>query len=134
MVTARSLIPQPSLLSPGESEDASAAKSGFKEQLSVSTGNSVIVNSRCPVWDPRLDSLAMGFMGGRLVETSAKNFLFEYDVLGEAEAQATSEREKRAPCLQFGKQSFGRYACDFRFPLCALQTFGIFLTTFAWDA
>jgi hypothetical protein len=109
------------------------------------------LDNRLPEWNAQLGSLSMKFLGNRIAASSSKNFLLEMTgaaaepgaaaatqtppaVAGNADSAAAGRRSggRRTPCLQFGKMADGRFSLDYRFPMCPLQAFGIFLSSFTW--
>ena len=83
--------------------------------------------NKVPIWNPEINSLVLKFDRNRVQRASAKNFvMFKGNDL-------QNPKETSEAVLQFGKTQRGTYSCDYRFPLSALQAFGVALTTFAWE-
>lgn len=87
----------------------------------------MVLTNRLPEWNASVRSLSMRFLGNRITDSSSKNFLLEL-----AAADASGPEARRFPCLQFGRMAGGRFSCDFRYPLSAVQAFGIMLSSFYW--
>lgn len=45
---------------------------------------------------------------------------------------ARNDTTEKVPVLEFGKMDHGRFALDFRHPICPIQAFGVFLSAFGW--
>ena len=89
--------------------------------------NRLLLMSKLPKWNDRVESFCMSFHGQRIKVASSKNFVFGTN-------QGKTKEEKDSPVLQFGKQSENgkRFALDFRYPMAPIQAFGIFLTACNW--
>jgi hypothetical protein len=89
--------------------------------------NRLLLMSKLPKWNDRVESFCMSFHGQRIKVASSKNFVFGTN-------QGKTREEKDSPVLQFGKQSENgkRFALDFRYPMAPVQAFGIFLTACNW--
>lgn len=81
-----------------------------------------VLRNRLPKWSDEIGSLTMKFLGSRVAESSSKNFLFDMPT-GTGGAR---------PVIQFGKLSSATFSLDYRFPLCPMQAFGMFLSANAW--
>jgi len=92
--------------------------------------DTMTLTNRLPEWNESMRSLSMRFLGGRVTDSSSKNFLLELQP--PARADAGAPEACRFPCLQFGRMAGGRFSCDFRHPMSALQAFGIMLSSFYW--
>jgi tubby-related protein 1 len=57
---------------------------------------------------------------------SAKNFILCQD--------SSDPKVRDEPIMQFGKTQKSTYSLDYKYPLNALQAFGICLSTFCWEA
>ena len=84
--------------------------------------DSVTLSNRLPKWNDDINSLTMKFLGSRVAQSSSKNFLFELP---------TPEGTLK-PVIQFGKLCPATFSLDFRYPLCPVQAFGLFLSANAW--
>lgn len=64
----------------------------------------------------------MKFLGSRVTASSSKNFLFE---------MPQPDGSVKA-VIQFGKLCPSTFSLDFRFTLCPVQAFGMFLSANGW--
>jgi hypothetical protein len=78
--------------------------------------NVVKLVNKTPDWHAELKSFALDF-NGRVTESSSKNF------------QIIHEANKSYVVLQFGKVNKDLFTCDFSYPFCALQAFGMALSS-----
>ena len=78
--------------------------------------NVVKLINKAPVWHAELKSFALSF-NGRVTKSSTKNY------------QIVHEAQKDYVVTQFGKVESDMYTCDYMYPLCALQAFGIALSS-----
>lgn len=72
-----------------------------------------------PVWNDEVESLVLDFKG-RDVLASAKNF------------QLALEQKPQHVICQYGKLSATNFGLDFRYPLSAVQAFGMAMSTLFW--
>jgi len=70
-----------------------------------------------PKWNDQLGAYCLNF-NGRVTVASVKNF------------QLANSQDLERVVLQFGKVRDDCFTMDFGYPLCALQAFGISLTSF----
>ncbi|XP_059056875.1 protein king tubby isoform X3 [Achroia grisella] len=77
----------------------------------------VVLHNKTPVWNDETQSYVLNFHG-RVTQASVKNF------------QIVHESEPDYVVMQFGRISEDVFTMDFRYPLCALQAFGIALSSF----
>ncbi|KAF8073068.1 TULP1 [Scenedesmus sp. PABB004] len=77
-----------------------------------------VLRNRSPRWNEALNAYCLNF-SGRVTEASVKNFQL-----------VAAEGEGEGVVLQFGKVSDGVFTCDYAWPLCPLQAFGIALASF----
>lgn len=78
--------------------------------------NVVKLVNKSPSWHPELRSFALNF-NGRVTQASVKNF------------QIVHEVNTDYVVMQFGKVDKDMYTCDYSYPMCALQAFGVALTS-----
>ncbi|CAF0715606.1 unnamed protein product [Brachionus calyciflorus] len=112
----------------GLKEDSEEKNSEFNSsQASNSTANNFTKNkteyrnvikliNKSPQWHRELNSFALNF-NGRVTISSVKNY------------QIIHEVNPDYIVTQFGKVNKDLYTCDYSYPLCALQAFGIALTS-----
>ena len=87
------------------------------EKLSDKIEDNVVkLVNKSPSWHPELRSFALNF-NGRVTQASVKNF------------QIVHEVNTDYVVMQFGKVNKDMYTCDYSYPMCALQAFGIALTS-----
>lgn len=77
----------------------------------------VVLHNKTPVWNDETQSYVLNFHG-RVTQASVKNF------------QIVHDSEPDYVVMQFGRISEDVFTMDFRYPLCALQAFGIALSSF----
>ncbi|XP_052749912.1 protein king tubby 1 isoform X2 [Galleria mellonella] len=77
----------------------------------------VVLHNKTPVWNDETQSYVLNFHG-RVTQASVKNF------------QIVHESEPDYVVMQFGRISEDVFTMDYRYPLCALQAFGIALSSF----
>ncbi|XP_047507841.1 protein king tubby isoform X1 [Pieris napi] len=77
----------------------------------------VVLHNKTPVWNDETQSYVLNFHG-RVTQASVKNF------------QIVHDSEPDYVAMQFGRISEDVFTMDFRYPLCALQAFGIALSSF----
>ncbi|GBP45080.1 Protein king tubby 1 [Eumeta japonica] len=77
----------------------------------------VVLHNKTPVWNDDTQSYVLNFHG-RVTQASVKNF------------QIVHDSEPDYIVMQFGRISEDVFTMDFRYPLCALQAFGIALSSF----
>ncbi|XP_072945339.1 protein king tubby [Epargyreus clarus] len=77
----------------------------------------VVLHNKTPVWNDETQSYVLNFHG-RVTQASVKNF------------QIVHDSEPDYVVMQFGRISEDIFTMDFRYPLCALQAFGIALSSF----
>lgn len=75
--------------------------------------------TRLPEWSDKVESLVLDFKG-RQILSSAKNF------------QLAMEEKPNNTVCQYGKIGNQDFALDFKYPLSAIQAFGIAMTVFFW--
>ena len=78
----------------------------------------MLLNNKAPEWNTNLNAYALNF-NGRVLKASVKNI------------QLVNANNPEEILLQFGRVSDDVFHVDYRFPLNAIQAFGICLTTFA---
>lgn len=78
--------------------------------------NVVKLVNKSPQWNKEMNSFALNF-NGRVTLSSVKNY------------QVIHEINPDYVVTQFGKVNKNLYTCDYSYPLCALQAFGIALTS-----
>ncbi|XP_014371120.1 protein king tubby 1 isoform X2 [Papilio machaon] len=88
------------------------------ERLKTQTLDDIVVlHNKTPVWNDETQSYVLNFHG-RVTQASVKNF------------QIVHDSEPDYVVMQFGRISEDIFTMDFRYPLCALQAFGIALSSF----
>lgn len=111
----------------------------------LADATTTMLSSRLPHWSAATAGLSLRFLGGRtrIADCSARNFLIDRPQedadlrRGNGSIAASSPSTSKTspiPCLQFGKRGPSRFSLDFRYPLCPLQAFGIFMASFVWIA
>ncbi|CAF1104377.1 unnamed protein product [Rotaria sordida] len=79
--------------------------------------NLLELHNKTPVWHQETQSYVLNFHG-RVTQASVKNF------------QIVHDDDQDYVCMQFGRVSDDVFTCDFKYPLCAVQAFGIALSSF----
>ncbi|CAF0991083.1 unnamed protein product [Rotaria sordida] len=79
--------------------------------------NLLELHNKTPVWHQETQSYVLNFHG-RVTQASVKNF------------QIVHDDDQDYTCMQFGRVSDDVFTCDFKYPLCAVQAFGIALSSF----
>jgi hypothetical protein len=88
----------------------------YRNDITTQAGNIIRLGNKAPVWNPALKSFALNF-NGRVTQASVKNFQIIHPV------------DIEYIVMQFGKVSKDVFTCDYSYPLCALQAFGIALSS-----
>jgi len=107
------------VLLPSLSSDnkVTASEEGLIEKFcSGETGDISVLTNKKPVWSVEGQSYVLNFHG-RVTRASVKNF------------QIVSESDPNQVIMQFGKVGADIFTMDFRYPLCAIQAFGIALSS-----
>uniref|UniRef100_A0A158PAW5 Tubby-like protein n=1 Tax=Angiostrongylus cantonensis TaxID=6313 RepID=A0A158PAW5_ANGCA len=81
------------------------------------TEDIIVMQNKSPVWNEDSQSYVLNFHG-RVTQASVKNF------------QIIHDRDPDYIVMQFGRISNECFSMDFRYPLSALQAFGIAMTSF----
>ncbi|KJH45310.1 Tub family protein [Dictyocaulus viviparus] len=81
------------------------------------TDDIIVMQNKSPIWNEDSQSYVLNFHG-RVTQASVKNF------------QIIHERDPDYIVMQFGRISNECFSMDFRYPLSALQAFGIAMTSF----
>lgn len=79
--------------------------------------NIVELHNKTPVWNDETQSYVLNFHG-RVTQASVKNF------------QLIHDSDPDYIVMQFGRTSEDVFTMDFRYPLCAMQSFAIALSSF----
>ncbi|CAF3001390.1 unnamed protein product [Rotaria socialis] len=79
--------------------------------------NLLELHNKAPIWNEETQSYVLNFHG-RVTQASVKNF------------QVVHDDDQEYVCMQFGRVSDDVFTCDFKYPLCAVQAFGIALSSF----
>lgn len=79
--------------------------------------NLIELHNKTPVWNDDTQSYVLNFLG-RVTQASVKNF------------QIVHDSDAEYVVMQFGRISEDVFTMDYRYPLCALQAFGIALSSF----
>ncbi|GMR36620.1 hypothetical protein PMAYCL1PPCAC_06815 [Pristionchus mayeri] len=77
----------------------------------------VKMTNKAPMWSEDSQSFVLNFHG-RVTQASVKNF------------QIVHEKDEEYIVMQFGRVSHDMFSMDFRYPLSAVQAFGIAMTSF----
>ncbi|CAJ0945679.1 unnamed protein product, partial [Mesorhabditis belari] len=77
----------------------------------------VLMHNKAPVWNDETQSYVLNFHG-RVTQASVKNFQIVHDA------------DPDYIVMQFGRVNDEQFTMDFRYPLSALQAFGIAMTSF----
>uniref|UniRef100_T1JB91 Tubby C-terminal domain-containing protein n=1 Tax=Strigamia maritima TaxID=126957 RepID=T1JB91_STRMM len=89
---------------------------GLLERWKVNNMEHLIqLHNKTPVWNEETQSYVLNF-GGRVTHASVKNF------------QVVHDNDVDYIVMQFGRVAEDVFTMDFRFPMCALQAFGIALS------
>jgi tubby-related protein 1 len=96
---------------------AAAAPGGGDAAHPLAPEGLVVLRNKAPRWNGAMHAFCLNF-GGRVTVASVKNF------------QLVADDDPEAVVLQFGKVGDESFTCDFRWPLTALQAFGIALSSF----
>ena len=75
------------------------------------------LHNKTPVWNDDTQSYVLNFHG-RVTQASVKNF------------QIVHESDPEYVIMQFGRVAEDVFTMDYRYPMCALQAFGIALSSF----
>ncbi|CAJ0564884.1 unnamed protein product, partial [Mesorhabditis spiculigera] len=76
-----------------------------------------VLQNKAPVWNEDTQSYVLNFHG-RVTQASVKNFQIVHDI------------DPDYIVMQFGRVNDEQFTMDFRYPLSALQAFGIAMTSF----
>lgn len=90
-----------------------------------------------------ISSLTMKFLGSRVTASSSKNFLFEMPTpegmclpacvcVQHVHERVCGTAGTTKHVIQFGKLCPATFSLDFKYPLCPLQAFGLFLSANGW--
>ncbi|XP_075264588.1 tubby-related protein 3-like [Convolutriloba macropyga] len=79
--------------------------------------NLLVLHNKSPVWNEETQSYVLNFHG-RVTQASVKNF------------QIVHPRSQDYIVMQFGRVADDVFTLDYRYPLCAVQAFGIALSSF----
>lgn len=77
----------------------------------------VELHNKTPIWNEETQSYVLNFHG-RVTQASVKNF------------QIVHANDIDYIVMQFGRIDQDVFTCDFNYPMCALQAFGIALSSF----
>ena len=91
-------------------------KSSSKSYNYINNTNVVKLINKPPEWHKELKSFALDF-NGRVTLPSSKNF------------QIAHEANVNYVVMQFGKVNQDLFTCDYSYPFCALQAFGVALSS-----
>ncbi|KAL3267075.1 hypothetical protein HHI36_011215 [Cryptolaemus montrouzieri] len=79
--------------------------------------NLIELHNKTPIWNDDTQSYVLNFLG-RVTQASVKNF------------QIVHDSDSEYVVMQFGRVAEDVFTMDYRYPLCALQAFGIALSSF----
>ncbi|XP_045480442.1 protein king tubby [Harmonia axyridis] len=79
--------------------------------------NLIELHNKTPIWNEDTQSYVLNFLG-RVTQASVKNF------------QVVHDSDAEYVVMQFGRVAEDVFTMDYRYPLCALQAFGIALSSF----
>ena len=79
--------------------------------------NLLVLHNKAPVWNEETQSYVLNFHG-RVTQASVKNF------------QIVHPQNQEYIVMQFGRVADDVFTLDYRYPLCAVQAFGIALSSF----
>ncbi|XP_044749373.1 protein king tubby isoform X1 [Coccinella septempunctata] len=79
--------------------------------------NLIELHNKTPIWNEDTQSYVLNFLG-RVTQASVKNF------------QIVHDSDAEYVVMQFGRVAEDVFTMDYRYPLCALQAFGIALSSF----
>jgi len=79
--------------------------------------NLLVLHNKSPVWNEETQSYVLNFHG-RVTQASVKNF------------QIVHPQSQEYIVMQFGRVADDVFTLDYRYPLCAVQAFGIALSSF----
>lgn len=78
------------------------------------------LRNRTPKFNEETKTYVLQFTGNRVAQPSVKNFQLIID----------NENEEEEVIMQFGRVDEDTFTCDYRYPLSAIQAFGIALSSF----
>ena len=91
---------------------------GLFERFKSKNPDTVLeLHNKTPVWDDDSQSYLLNFHG-RVTQASVKNF------------QVIHYSDEEYIIMQFGRVSDDIFTLDYRYPMCALQAFGVALSSF----
>jgi hypothetical protein len=93
-----------------------ASKSEEAQEAGCSNPNVIKLINKAPEWNKQMHSFVLSF-NNRVTLASVKNF------------QVVHESNTDYIIMQFGKVNRDLFTCDYAYPLCALQAFGIALSS-----
>lgn len=79
--------------------------------------NILELHNKSPVWNDETQSYVLNFHG-RVTQASVKNF------------QVVHDNDMDYIVMQFGRVAEDVFTMDFNYPMCALQAFGVALSSF----
>jgi hypothetical protein len=89
----------------------------IKRYESKNLENLLVLHNKAPVWNEETQSYVLNFHG-RVTQASVKNF------------QIVHPQNQDYIVMQFGRVADDVFTLDYRYPLCAVQAFGIALSSF----
>lgn len=91
---------------------------GLIERFKVKNFDGLLeLHNKAPVWNDDSQSYVLNFHG-RVTQASVKNF------------QVIHDADPDYIILQFGRVADDVFTMDYRYPMCALQAFGVALSSF----
>jgi len=110
----------PGMNSDGQRADfrALSGQDGLIEHFKAKNLDGILeLHNKTPVWNEDSQSYVLNFHG-RVTQASVKNF------------QVIHDTDPDYIIMQFGRVADDVFTMDFRYPMCALQAFGIALSSF----
>ena len=97
---------------------ATSSHDGLIERYKAKSLEGILeLHNKTPVWNDDTQSYVLNFHG-RVTQASVKNF------------QIVHESDPEYVIMQFGRVAEDVFTMDYRYPMCALQAFGIALSSF----
>ena len=97
---------------------ATSSHDGLIERYKAKSLEGILeLHNKTPVWNDDTQSYVLNFHG-RVTQASVKNF------------QIVHDSDPEYVIMQFGRVAEDVFTMDYRYPMCALQAFGIALSSF----
>jgi hypothetical protein len=97
---------------------ATSSHDGLIERYKAKSLDGILeLHNKTPVWNDDTQSYVLNFHG-RVTQASVKNF------------QIVHDSDPEYVIMQFGRVAEDVFTMDYRYPMCALQAFGVALSSF----